>query len=274
MNRFDYTLYFALLDLTELGSGALDIWPLFSSRTPWALTSALERDHFIHGTQQQSLEDRVRVTVEQQTGIFPSGPIRMLTGLRVLGVEFNPVSFFFAYASDGITLEFVIAEVNNIPWLEQHTYVLTPEQISVGEQTSMRRFNGHPKAFHVSPFIDMSNITYSWLISDPLDNLHMKIGLDRNNESFFITSLNCARHRFSGMNLVKFQVTHPVQSAKVIMAIMWEAGKLFRRGVEFVPHPAEAETWASKAIAFVVRNVMSAKELIRPRRVVSEHKMD
>lgn len=262
LNQFTYSLYLAFLDLSELRSGALDMWPLFSSRTRWALTSALERDHCIYGPQNLSLEERVRVAVQQQTGTAPTGPVRMLTGLCVMGVEFNPVSFFYVFASDGITLDFVVAEVNNIPWLEQHLYVLTPQQISTGENLHLRRFRGHPKAFHVSPFIDMANISYSWLIADPHAELCMKIGLDRHDESFFMAGLNCRRENFSMWNLLRFQVIYPLQTAKVILGIMWEAGKLFKRGFEFVPHPNEAETAASKAIASVVKSVISVKETL------------
>lgn len=242
------------------------MWPLFSSRTAWSLTSALESDHCIAGDPHLPLSARVRAVVQAEMGSCPRGPVRMLTGLRILGMEFNPVSFFFLFDETDTELMYVVAEVNNIPWFEQHTYALAPleqEGIAPVARGELRRFSGHPKAFHVSPFIDMSHISYSWLLTDPCEKLRMKIGLERASVPFFIASLDATRSSFSAWNIVKHQFYYPLQTAKVVGAIMWEALKLFRKGFVFVPHPSETETAASTAIASIVKTVTSIRQTWR-----------
>lgn len=248
------------------------MWPLFSSRTPYALTSVLERDHLIEGNAYVPLEERVRDIVQEHMGIRPRGDIYLLTGLRVMGIEFNPVSFYYVYEQHSRELQFVVAEVNNIPWFEQHAYVLTPtmhlSDSSVLRATDddsecsgdddfrdaprLRAFSSHKKAFHVSPFIDMDDVRYTWLISRPCSNLQFKIGLVRNDKQFFLATLKASRTAFSAFNLLSYQVTHPLHTAKVMLAILYEAAKLFRRGFTFVPHPHGTETFASVAVAKVV----------------------
>lgn len=239
------------------------MWPIFSSRTRWAFSSLLAKDHCIDSMlETETLKKRVLNTIESSSQVAKpvsaTAKVYLLTGLRIMGIEFNPVSFYFVYEEGSANVDYVVAEVNNIPWLEQHLYVLTPEQVvdcdnSTERDGEMRRFQGHPKAFHVSPFIDMSDITYSWLIANPSKELRMKIGLQRSGKSFFMAGLHASRHRFSYLNLIRCQLTKPLQSCKVVISIMWEAAKLFRRGFEFVPHPNNTETIASSMIASVVR---------------------
>lgn len=257
LNRFTYSLYMAYFDLHELESGALDFWPFFSSTTPYAFTSLLSKDHCCLKNNSASLRNRLlEVIAEKNQTLYqavpPNARISILTGLRVLGMEFNPVSFYFVYKDDHEVL-CVVQEVNNIPWLEQHLYILEPTSGKEDDTGGYREYSACPKVFHVSPFIDMNNISYSSLISRPDTRLRMKIALERDSHSFFIASLQATKCRLSALNILRFQLTHPLQTAKVIGAIMWEAGKLFRRGFTFVPHPNQTETRASKMIAFVVR---------------------
>lgn len=202
--------------------------------------------------------------VLDKTGCRPTDPIRMLTGLRILGMEFNPVPFFFLFNEDDTELVHAIAEVNNIPWFEQHIYVLSPDiaHSTTDGEDELRPFSGHSKVFHVSPFIDMDDISYSWLIGNPDAKLRMKIGLQRTQVPFFMASLDVQSQLFSAYNLIKFQFTHPLQTAKVVIAIMWEAGKLFRRGFVFLPHPSEQETAASKIVASTVVFVLVIQQRV------------
>lgn len=265
----------AMVDLEELETGSLDMWPLFSSRTTWSITSLLERDHCCESIQSapgspQPLRQRVLEAVAQAIGaqLPQQTRVRLMTGLRIFGIEFNPVSFYFVYLSDTEKVDYLVAEVSNIPWLEQHLYVLEPvtDGTHCTKSSKLRPFQGHPKAFHVSPFIDMENIRYSWLVSNPSQDLRMKIGLERSDQCFFMAGLSARRYAFSAANLALIQVTHPMQTLKVITGIMWEAGKLFRKGFEFVPHPDAIETAASRAIAFVVGLHAKLTQLVKLKR--------
>ena len=50
------------------------------------------------------LAEAVRLRVEQATRRRPGGPIRLLTHLRYGGHCFNPVTFYYCFEPDGITL--------------------------------------------------------------------------------------------------------------------------------------------------------------------------
>ncbi len=70
------------------------------------------------------LDECARGAVEEATGARPSGPVRLLTGLRYFGHSFNPVSFYYCFDEGGKRVDAVVAEVENIPWGERHPYVL------------------------------------------------------------------------------------------------------------------------------------------------------
>lgn len=241
----------AYVDLEELTSGSLENWPLFSSRTPWALLSLLPRDHMVNEPLDVALLTRVRDVVERTTSKRPTGPIQLLTNLRVLGVEFNPVSFYYVFDASGERVETLVAEVSNFPWFEQHNYVISPVE-GTGECGPLRRFSGHEKAFHVSPFMAMDGVSYDWLIGRPDERVQVRIGLHERDESFFMASLDARRVPWTVGNLLAMQVLYPVHTLHVMAGILYQAGKLFKRGFTFFPHPDGTETALSRAVAKVV----------------------
>lgn len=257
-NRFAYGLVMAGVDLSELESGALDCWPLFSSTTALAATALLPRDHLGGGGGGELLSARVRRVVREQAGLDCAGPVVLLAGLRVLGLEFNPVSFYYLLNGDGSgDVQALVAEVNNIPWFEQHLYVLTPAGGGggcggEGGGPGLVRFCGHAKAFHVSPFMPVAGVSYDWLVSHPAERLAVRIGLSEAGERFFSAAIDLRRRPFGPPQLLWLLVTHPLMAVTVVLGIMYEAGKLWRRGFAFFPHPEGAETASSRAIAQVV----------------------
>jgi uncharacterized protein len=75
----------------------------------------------------------------------PRSRILMLANARVLGHVFNPLSVFWCYSTDG-RLSCIVAEVHNTHG-ERHAYVVRPETTAAAVAD---------KAFHVSPFFDVS----------------------------------------------------------------------------------------------------------------------
>ena len=73
------------------------------------------------------------------------GRVLMLASARVLGYVFDPLSVFWCYARDG-RLVCVVAEVHNT-YRERHAYLLRPDGAGAAVTD---------KAFHVSPFFDVS----------------------------------------------------------------------------------------------------------------------
>jgi DUF1365 family protein len=120
-HAFTKRLYLLYLDLAELDR-------VFAGRWLWGverarLASFRRADHL--GDPALSLDRVVRDLVLERTGRALEGPIRLLTQLRTAGYVFNPVSFFYGFATSG-ALEAVVADVSNTPWNERHAYVLPP----------------------------------------------------------------------------------------------------------------------------------------------------
>jgi DUF1365 family protein len=92
----------------------------------------------------------IRTNVERylsHNGIRLVGPSRivMLANARVLGHVFDPLSVFWCLDADGAMVA-VVAEVHNT-YGERHVYLLRPDPSGVATAD---------KAFHVSPFLDVS----------------------------------------------------------------------------------------------------------------------
>lgn len=262
----------AYVDLHELEHGQLEQWPLFSTQSALALTSLLPRDHMVHEDRALPLSVRVRDFVERHTAERPTGRIRLLTNLRICGVEFNPVSFYYIFDHTDTHVELVVAEVANFPWLEQHPYLVKPEKLPISRapnhesQPSLQRYHAVMKEFHVSPFLPIDHLRYHWLISDPVRVLRFYIIMhdERADDTvpLFHVSLNAERLEWSPLNLVKMQCRFPMHSVYVMMAILYEAGKLLRGGFTFFPHPDGASGRLSTAIEQLFGAFTYAKSVV------------
>lgn len=236
-NAFSYRVYMLYIDLAELDH-------LFDRRWLWSqgrrnIAEFRRSDYF--GEQTQSIDEAVRDRVARETGRRPRGPIRLLTHLRYFGLAFNPVSFYYCYAEDGVTLETILAEITNTPWKERHAYVLAVDKASRKGHTLRWDFR---KAFHVSPFVPMQR-DYAWCFSVPAENLcvHMDV-IDHTTEGRpreLDATLVLKRHEFSGANLSRVLFRHPFMTAKVLAAIHWQALRIFLRGNPVHDHPNTQE---------------------------------
>lgn len=252
-NVFRYALFMACVDVDALEAGALDAPPLFSAARP-ALTALRPAERL--GGAPGTLGERVRALVRRRAGVAADGQVLLLAGIKVCGMEFNPVSFYYVLKKGGGgEVEALVAEVHNIPWFEEHLYVLTPDPgggSSGGDSNSgleMVRFGSHAKEFHVSPFMPLAGITYDWLASTPGERLGVRIGLSDARGPFFSARLDLVRRPFGAAALAWLLLTYPLMTVKVVVGIMYEAARLWRAGFTFYPHPSGAETPASKAIA-------------------------
>jgi DUF1365 family protein len=229
-HRFRYRLFALYLDLAELpeltGRGGV-----FSGRR-FAWASFLRRDQL--GDPQQPLDQAVRDLVEQQTGTRPAGPIRLLTQLRYAGYYFSPLNLYYCFDRRGEAVESIVAEVNNTPWGEQHCYVLGD-----ANRTSHRgglRF-AHPKTFHVSPFMGM-DVRYQWTLSPPGERLGVGIGAVAADQArFFQASMALARRPLTRHSLRWFLFRYPILTFQIIVAIHYEALRLWLKKCPFYPHP-------------------------------------
>lgn len=141
-----------------------------------------------------------------------SGPVRLLTTPRVLGLIFNPVSFYYCFEAGA--LKAVLAEVTNTPWGERHVY-------EAGD--------GIAKALHVSPLMGMDQ-TYRFVAPEPGPTLSVHIESSEDGERAFDATLNLRRRPFSVAPLLLALRTLPLIYAHALAVRL--------KGVPGHPHPA------------------------------------
>lgn len=231
MHQFHYRLFMMYLDLDELPTVFDRFWLWSISKS--ALARFRRKDHL--GPRDQPLADCVRGLVEKETGRRPAGPIRLLTNLSYFGYCFNPVSFYYCFAPDGETVEYIVSEVNNTPWGERDTYVLKCRDTNA--ISSSWRFRP-TKKMHVSPFMPME-IEYDWVLSAPTDRLSVFMANSKDGERFFDATMILNRKPINSRSLAGVLFRFPFQTARVMVAIYWEALRLWLKRCPVYIHPGQ-----------------------------------
>jgi len=175
----------------------------------------------------------VRARVQAETGAPPRGPIRLLTHLRYFGHCFNPVSFYYCYAEDGVTLETIVAEVTNTPWKERHSYVLPVTAAARHAGACAWSFR---KAFHVSPFLPLER-DYAWRFTAPADALRVHMDVRDGDAPEVDATLVLERRALTGANLARVLARFPAMTLRVVAAIHWQALLLWLRRNPVYDHP-------------------------------------
>jgi uncharacterized protein len=228
-HAFRYRLFLLYLDLAELDR-------VFAGRWLWSVgrrnLAAFHRGDYL-GDPAIPLDEAVRQRVEQTLGERPPGPIRLLTHLRYFGYCFNPVSFYYCFDSDGSTLHSIVAEITNTPWRERHAYVLPAAAARRHGDVFGWRFD---KCFHVSPFLPMAR-EYGWRLQLPGDALrvHMEVLADGVRE--VDATLQLQRHALSAASLARCLLGYPWMTARVLLAIHWQALLIWSRRNPVYDHP-------------------------------------
>lgn len=242
-HEFRYRLFLMYLDLDELPE-VLDPYPLFSARG--RALARFRREDFM-GDPGRPLAECAREAVEEAAGIHPSGPVRLLAGLRCFGHSFNPVSFYYCFDPAGERVEAVVADVQNIPWGERHPYVLAR-----GERRGSVLSDELEKTFRVSPLMGMDQ-TYAFRAGEPGERLSVHIEsrpresvIDRNSPGVrrtrgpgksFDATLSLERRELSRRTLTGLLARYPAMSLQVVAKIYGQALRLKLKGARYHPHP-------------------------------------
>lgn len=179
------------------------------------------------------LDESIRELVYQRMGRRPSGPIRLLTHLSYFGYCFNPASFYYCFDAAGRSVETIVVEVNNTPWGERHMYVLD----AGADRADPKRLEFSPrKEMHVSPFMEM-DIDYAWRFNEPGDRLIVHMENAKEGYKVFDASLSLERREITGRGLAHVLVSFPLMTIRIMVAIHWQALKLWLKGTPVHVHP-------------------------------------
>lgn len=237
---FRYRVFMMYLDLDELPQ-------LFNQSRFWSLQksniASFKRADY-YGDPAKPLKTEISELITAATNHAPRGPIRMLTNMRYFGHCFNPVTFYYCFEADGKTLQAIVTHITNTPWGEDYAYVHDFMVKNSAEKMVKSTKNGEitvfklHKDFHVSPFMPM-DIEYDWAfkLADKQLFVHMK-NL-QNNQTIFFATLALQRHEITESALNWLLIQYPFMTIKVVLAIYWNALKLWLKRVPFYSHPSQ-----------------------------------
>ena len=218
---FKYKVFSLFLDLSEIKKIKEKIF--FFSHNKFNLISFFDKDHGERNG--SSLIDWVKKNLRSLNIDTSDVKIKLLCYPRIFGYVFNPLSIFFIYNSSS-SLIAILYEVKNT-FGEQHTYVFkTDPKKQVVE-------NKCDKKFYVSPFMDL-NSTYNFKILNPKEKLSVIIDQRDQTGKLLFASQDGKRLDFSAKNLLFSYLKHPLMTIKIILAIHFEALKLWLKGIKHI----------------------------------------
>uniref|UniRef100_A0A7S0ZDH4 Uncharacterized protein n=1 Tax=Timspurckia oligopyrenoides TaxID=708627 RepID=A0A7S0ZDH4_9RHOD len=285
-NTFQYNLYMTLLSLSALEQHSDHGMHrfVFKSNPNSNIPSICTFNHKHHSaltsssyeTTPISYKQCIYTLIEQHLGIHCNrGEIMLLTHVSTFGIVFNPISIYYVFNTppNQNQLQFIVAEVSNIPWFQQHIYILNYSNSTQHDHPK------HPKQFHVSPFAPIQNVTYAWNISNPIvssifiktclysndidaiytpnghDNREYSTNQEQKELVLFLSAVlkSTCVVEMSSASLMQNVLMNPLITARIMLGIHYEAIKLyFKKGITFYPHPDECQTQLSKCIETVV----------------------
>ena len=218
---FSYKTFSLLIDLNEIES--LERKIKFFSYNKFNILSFYNLDH---GPRDGSclVTWTKKILAESKIDIG-SGTIKLLCFPRFFGYVFNPLSVFYCY-DENLQLKAVLYEVKNT-FNEQHTYVFPA---SPSSNLILHRCD---KKFYVSPFIEMKTF-YNFRLLKPGKIINVFIKQSDIDGTLLIACQVGQKLELNSKNLFAQFLKHPLMSFKVILAIHFEAFRLWAKGIKHV----------------------------------------
>lgn len=218
-HHFHYNIFLFWLDLDELPQLQQQVTG-FSLRN--FAPAQFKRSDYL-GPMQQPLKDSVLERMSQLAGRQLSGKVFLLGQVRVFGLYFSPVNFYYLRDESGF-YSHVLAEVSNTPWNNRHHYLV-----------DLRDQQDDQKAFHVSPFNPM-DMQYQWNILQPNQKLALHLSCKKDIRHFD-ANLQLVREELNSKSLFNVMLSIPSMTLKTVFGIYWQALKLFVKGIPVYSHP-------------------------------------
>jgi uncharacterized protein len=235
VHQFRYRAFWLLIDLDEL--------PALTARLRLFAHNRFNL-FALHDTDQgDGGATPLRVQAERhlsEAGVdIADGRIRLLCMPRTLGYSFNPISIYFCHRLGG-ELAAIIYEVHNT-FGERHSYVCSVEtKIDAIRQNSR-------KTFYVSPFMDM-DLVYDFRLNVPAERVAVGISASKGGQRVLHACLTAGRRELTDSALLKLFFSIPLITAKVTLAIHWEALRLWLKGMRLRNRPSPPARTATLAV--------------------------
>lgn len=167
--------------------------------------------------------------------VVNGGRVALLCMPRLFGHVFNPISIYYCFGADK-NIEAIIYEVNNT-FGQRHTYL-----IPVNNNTDRAVKQSCAKEFYVSPFMDM-DMNYDFKLSTPGVRIATAVnGSDFAGKPLIFAAFTGQRREFTDRALLVLLLAYPFLTLGVVVAIHWEALKLFFKGVRLRARPPPPST--------------------------------
>jgi uncharacterized protein len=210
-----YDVASVFVDVDDLAGG---LTPVLLSHNRFNLFSIHDKDH--GEADGRSISDFAWSTVRSIAGSEDVARIYMLCYPRLLGFGFNPLTTYFCVSSAGEPCV-MIYEVRNT-FGGRHVYVT--DAISPGYART-------EKLFRVSPFNSVEG-TYGLRASDPGETVTVGVALTTDDGPLLKAYFTGKRKPLTSLQLMRVFFGLPFMSLKVILAIHWEALKLWKKGLK------------------------------------------
>lgn len=230
-HRFSYSLFMLYLNLAEVDN--IFRGRLFWSNTRYTYATFRREDHL--GDPETPLDEAVRELVAKETGKRPQGPICLLTHPRYFGYVMNPLSIYYCFSDDGTCVEYAVLEVHNTPWGEMYPYIIQNYDMECDRICSV-----FPKKFHVSPFMEMDHV-YELKLNRPGQELQVELKNIKDGVCLFDAALKMKKFPITTGQLARAALRHPFMTGKVIVAIYYEALRLWWKGAIYYPYVSRQE---------------------------------